>query len=342
MVSGKTKQVEQQGGLISYLAKLGLGDADLARVFSMLQPNPVESAPPAPQQEGLEQDFSLKPTVKPTVDPGEVFPDDSSPEDRSEWSIGEPDFEIIEPVRKSAVPGQKTVTIFLAEEQQILKDAYLSFFNGHQEIEVLGSSDDTSAESLVAAAKAFKPQAMLLGVKNVQKETVEKLDMLRQACPGVGVVLLFAFYDVQGIKALREFSKDTSSGCAYLLKHTVDTVEQLTQVIFSVVEGRIIIDPMVMEGLIKTGDANNNFLRELSPRELEVLSWMAKGYRNDTIADVLSRDVKTIERHINNIYSKLSSERQDSQEESRHPRVQAALTYLKATGLLPAEQFADD
>ena len=31
------KQIEQQGGLINYLAKLGLGDADLARVFSMMQ-----------------------------------------------------------------------------------------------------------------------------------------------------------------------------------------------------------------------------------------------------------------------------------------------------------------
>ena len=112
--------------------------------------------------------------------------------------------------------------------------------------------------------------------------------------------------------------------------------------IFSVVEGRIIIDPMVMEGLIKTGDADNTFLRDLSPRELEVLSWMAKGYRNDTIADVLSRDVKTVERHINNIYSKLHSDREEGSGDSRHPRVKAALTYLRATGLLPADQFIDD
>lgn len=171
---------------------------------------------------------------------------------------------------------------------------------------------------------------------------MEKLNTLRQACPDVGIVLLFAFYDIQGIKALREFSKETSSGCAYLLKHTVDTVEQLTQVIFSVVEGRIIIDPMVMEGINNSGDANNNFLRELSPKELEVLSWIAKGYRNDTIADVLSRDVKTVERHINNIYGKLHCGREDSPEESRHPQVQAALTYLRATGLLPADEFIDD
>ncbi len=319
MVSTNVKQIEQQGGLISYLAKLGLGDADLARVFSMLQTSPAESAPPVAQPEEPEMEAPPEPKLIEQV------------------------LEVAHPAGRIIEPAQKTITIFLAEEQQILKEAYTSFFQDQQAVEILGSSDDTSTEFLVAAAKEHNPDAMLLGVKSVQKDTVQKLEDLRQACPKLGIVLLFSFYDAQGIKALREFSKETHSGCAYLLKHTVDTVEQLTQVVFSVVEGRIIIDPMVMEGLIKTGDGHGAFLRDLSPRELEVLSWMAKGYRNDTIADVLSRDVKTVERHINNIYSKLFSDKSDDEEEgSRHPRVQAALTYLKATGLLTNDQFADD
>ena len=45
------KQIKQQGGLISYPAKLGLGDADLARVFSMMQTAPAECPSPAAQQE---------------------------------------------------------------------------------------------------------------------------------------------------------------------------------------------------------------------------------------------------------------------------------------------------
>ena len=69
---------------------------------------------------------------------------------------------------------------------------------------------------------------------------------------------------------------------------------------------------------------------------------MAKGYRNDNIADVLLRDVKTVERHINNIYSKLHSDQEEGTEESRHTRVQAALTYLRATGLIPDDQFVHD
>jgi len=125
-------------------------------------------------------------------------------------------------------------------------------------------------------------------------------------------------------------------GCAYLLKHTIDTVDQLTQVICSVAEGRVILDPAVMEGLIATGDAHGSFLKDLSPRELEVLSWMAKGYRNQTIAEVLFLDPKTVERHINNIYSKLGN-----CPEAKHPRVYAVTLYLRACGLLPAEQVAE-
>ena len=277
--------------LTSYLSKLGLGEAHLAKVISLLQ------------------------------------------------SLGHEDqlFKTVQPAEPTAPSPKQTIKLYLAEEQPILREAYQSFFSDQRAIEVVGSSGDTSSEALVSAARALKPKVILLGVKAVQGATVEKLALLREACPQVGLVLLFAFYDLQGIKALREFSSDASAGCAYLLKHTIDTVEQLVQVVYSVAQGRIIVDPMVMEELIRTGDARNSFLKELSPRELEVLGWMAKGYRNEAIAEVLSRDVKTIERHINNIYSKF----QDTDDYS-NPRVRAALLYLRATGLLSTAQPGEE
>ena len=310
-------------GLISYLAKLGLGDADLTRVMSLLQTSQRPDEPTAASF---------------TQEPQPANQDESEPE----WDIPTKKAFDFDNHQAQGLPATKTIRLFLAEEQQILKEAYQSFFSQQPGIELLEPSYDTSAEFLIAAAREYKPNVMLLGVKMADAATVEKLERLREACPDLALVLLFAFYDNQGIKALREFSKNSSSGSAYLLKHTIDTAEQLTQVIFSVAEGRIIIDPMVMEGLIRTGESDNSFLRELSPRELEVLSWMAKGYRNDTIADVLSRDVKTIERHINNIYSKLHNDKDEGANDSRHPRVRATLTYLKATGMLPNQQFFDD
>ena len=303
---------EERGGLLSYLARLGLGDADLTRVVSLLQA----------AQAGLPTDLDDTDLDQDQTPGPEPYPDT--------------------PPSLAAKTARDTITLYLAEEQQILKEAYHSFFSGHPTIEMLGSSTDTSSGSLIAAVSNLKPRVLLLGVKTVQPETVEKLELLREACPQVSLVLLFAFYDVQGIKALRGFSQGASAGCAYLLKHTIDTVEQLTQVLSSVAQGRVMMDPLIMEELIRTGEPTNSFLSELSARELEVLSWMAKGYRNDTIAQALSRDVKTVERHINNIYSKMQHNKSQAPDQSLHPRVRAALIYLRATGLLPPDQFIQD
>ena len=224
--------------------------------------------------------------------------------------------------------------LYIAEEQQILREAYQSFFLPHPIIEVVGSSGDTSVESLLTAAMALQPDVMLLGIRVLQPTAVEKLEALREHAPDLAIVLLSAYFDIKGIRALREFSRGASVGCAYLLKHTIDTVMQLTQVVQSVAEGRIILDPAVMEGLIANADTTSTVLKELSAREMEVLAWMAKGYRNNTIAEVMYLEPKTVERHINSIYGKLGN-----QGDAKHMRVYATTLYLRATGQLPSESF---
>ena len=228
-----------------------------------------------------------------------------------------------------------TVRLFLAEEQQILREAYQNFFAASPGIQVIGVSGDTAPEALITAA-AQGPDVLLLGIKALHAQAVERLEAVQELYPQVAIVLLSANYDVNGIKALRKFSRGAKAGCAYLLKHTIDTVEQLTQVVTSVAQGRIILDPIVMEGLMAPADTTNSLLKDLSPRELEVLSWMAKGYRNTTIAEVLFLQPKTVERHVNSIYGKLGAT-----PETKHPRVHATTQYLRAMGLLPAEDFEE-
>ena len=231
----------------------------------------------------------------------------------------------------------KTISMYIAEEQQILREAYQSFFLPHPDIEVVGASGDTDVESLTQSVSTLNPTVLLLGIKILQPGAVERLEALRSASESTSIVLLSAYYDVKGITALRRFSTGGSAGCAYLLKHTIDTVEQLTQVVTSVAEGRIILDQAVMEGLMSSPEATSPQLKELSPRELEVLSWMAKGYHNSTIAEVLCLEPKTVERHINNIYSKLGHF-----PPSKDQRVHAVTLYLKGTGQLSDETWGDE
>lgn len=91
---------------------------------------------------------------------------------------------------------------------------------------------------------------------------------------------------------------------------------------------------MQVERLRGIQDASTSFLKELTPRELEVLTCISKAFKNQTIADVLCVGPKTVERHINSIYSKLNLS-----SESKHARVGAVMLYLRATGQLPADDF---
>lgn len=317
---GRKANAAEQVELISYLENLGVAECDLLRVMSLLQSNHGTPTPHAQYRKELLEAMTWDDLLHPTQ-PEDGFLDNPQPGQRRDITDG------------------KSINLFIVEEHEILRNAYQTFFSSHPSIRMLGCSDDIPSKKLAELLKGFDPDVMLLGVKTLHKPTVAKLELIRQDCPELGLVLLFAFYDTPGIKALREFSAIPSAGRAYMLKHAIDSVEQLAEVVYAVADGRVIVDPLVMHGLVEPGDYNVQLLRELSPRELEVLSFIGKGYRNDTIADLMSCDIRTVERHVNSIYRKLNEDELLGSVASEDRRVRAALLYLRATGMLSKEQI---
>ncbi len=230
------------------------------------------------------------------------------------------------------VPVTAQIRLFIAEEQPIMREAYESFFMSNPGMCVLGTAGVIDGASLVATAMELKPHVLVLGTRVLQASIVETLEMIREYDCEIGIVLLTTSYDFRCIKALREYSKGVSAGFAFLQRHTVDTVEQLVQVVQAVAQGRIIVDPAIIGQLMNASQIRGTSLQSLTPREREVLAWMAKSYRNDGIANELYLEPKTVERHINSIYSKL-----DRCPDIRHPRVHAVIQYLEAVGRLIGE-----
>jgi DNA-binding CsgD family transcriptional regulator len=69
-------------------------------------------------------------------------------------------------------------------------------------------------------------------------------------------------------------------------------------------------------------DPGNGPTERLSPRELEVIRLAADGRTNDEIADALTLSVRTVERHLSNVYAKLGLE-------GRTARTAAVALYLR-------------
>jgi DNA-binding NarL/FixJ family response regulator len=228
------------------------------------------------------------------------------------------------------------VKVYIAEEQRLLWDAYHTLLVDQADIDVIGSSHGTDIESLVSAASLLKPDVILLGFRVLQRVALQKLELIRESCPSVACVLLFSHYDVKGIKALRQLSGDAFGKCAYLLKHNINSAEDLTQVIHVVAKGQVVIDTILIQELVNSASPGVTFLKQLVPPETEVLNLMAKGYHNDTIANILGLQPGTVDRCIKSIYSKL-----DEIPEARHARVRAVTLYLSAAGLISVPQFAN-
>lgn len=109
----------------------------------------------------------------------------------------------------------------------------------------------------------------------------------------------------------------------------MDTIDRLGKVVQDIAQRRIIVDPKIMEDLVGSATQESQLLLALSPKETQEMSWLARGYTNKTIADVLSRDTKAVERQVSNIYANMHMG------DCKDVRVGSALVYLKASGMLP-------
>ncbi|MBM3131665.1 MAG: response regulator transcription factor [Chloroflexi bacterium] len=229
------------------------------------------------------------------------------------------------------------IRVLIEEEQEILREAYRNILSNEPSIEVVGVCEEAciasgNRESVEKVLTEAEPDVVLLGTKLVQSSTIKGLEVIRLDYPRVGIILLSAHYDAEGIGRLKGFAKNNTRG-AYLLKYSVSTAREIVRVITDVAGGQIILDPQVFAGLIQDSDLASSRMSELTARELEVLGWLAMGYKNSAIAQTLCLEPKTVERHISNIFSKLIN----GDTELKHPRVEAALSYLRASGQLRQE-----
>lgn len=212
----------------------------------------------------------------------------------------------------------------------LMREAIGSVVADLRDIEVIGFYGDR--DSLLAAVDREHPDVVLTDIRMPPTGTDEGIQVareLRGKHPDTGVVVLSQFADPSYVLGLLE---DGSARRAYLLKERVSDPNELGAAIRAVAKGESVIDPKVIEVLVRARIAGpRSPLAELTPREMDVLAELAQGKSNAAIADSLFLTKRAVEKHINAIFTKLELESPD--DVSR--RVKAALMFL-ASGNSPA------
>ena len=222
----------------------------------------------------------------------------------------------------------ETISLYVVEEQEIYREVYRRGLVGRGDIEVLRISENCEAGVMMQSVAELQPRVLLLSVKKLDAGVIEELERIKSDYPRMGIVILIIFYSSQDIELLRRLALRGESGMALFLKQSLDTVDQLCRTIMAVSQGQVILDPPLATYMF-AGKPDCPFLKQLTTRELEILSLLARGFTNSAIADTLFIDIKTVEHHLNSMYSKLKT---DPEYNTKHLRVSAARLYLETMG----------
>lgn len=219
-----------------------------------------------------------------------------------------------------------TIRVLLAEDSYVVREGVRALIETQETLELVGICGDLPA--LMTAVEEQRPDVVLTDIRMPPTQTdegVRAAQWMRRAHPGIGVVVLSQY--VEADYAVRLF-EDGSGGRAYLLKERVGDVEDLVDAIGQVHRGGSVVDRAVVDALITARVRERSPVDDLTPRESEVLSHIARGSNNRAIAERLVLSPRAIEKHINVIFAKLGL----ADEPDSHHRVRAVLLYIAATG----------
>ena len=215
------------------------------------------------------------------------------------------------------------IRVVLAEDNALLREGIARLIAGCGDLEVAGTAADLP--QLLATVGAGPPDVVVTDIRMPPTGTDEGIRAaawIREHHPGVGVVVLSQYTTPGYALSLLEHG---SAGRAYLLKERVASVDELARAIRTVAQGGSVIDPLVVDELVRARSAERHSgLASLTPREAEILAEMAQGKSNAAIASSLFVTERAVEKHTNSIFAKLGL----SEERDVNRRVKAVLVFL--------------
>jgi DNA-binding NarL/FixJ family response regulator len=198
------------------------------------------------------------------------------------------------------------IRILLADDQALVRAGFRMILDAEPEMEVVGEASD--GREAIDQARSLRPDVVLMDIRMPELDGLEATRRILSAPGDDGPkILMLTTFDLD--EYVYEALRAGASG--FLLKDTPP--EQLVNAIEVVAQGEALLSPSITRRVISefvkgTGpkpEAQFPRLEDLTARELEVLTLIARGLSNAEIAKTLYVSETTVKTHVARILMKL-------------------------------------
>ncbi|GAB4309701.1 MAG: response regulator transcription factor [Geminocystis sp.] len=206
----------------------------------------------------------------------------------------------------------RRLRILIVEDDPLMQLGLEQVLADYSQYELVGQVED--GYLAVEKALSLKPDLIIMDIGLPRLDGILATQQIKKQLPAVKIVMLTS-HTLQ-TEVLASLSAGADSYCV-----KGASIEGLVLAITAASEGATYLDPQIAQLVLSNlkTPITNNFVGNLSERELEVLKLIVEGKSNNEIAQNLYLSTNTIKTHVRSIMNKLAVD----------DRVQAAVVALR-------------
>ena len=189
-----------------------------------------------------------------------------------------------------------TIHILIVDDHAVVRKGLAMVLRLESDIEIVGEAEN--GRRGLEVARSIHPDIVLADLVMPEMDGQEMALALRRSNPTIKIMML------TGTEVDDRVYDLVAAGIeGYVLKNIEPG--ELVRAIHAVVHGEAYLHPDVMKKILGRMQPQNSTSVSLTPRELEILEWMASPNTYKQIATQLSVSEETIRTHAKNILEKM-------------------------------------
>ncbi len=188
------------------------------------------------------------------------------------------------------------ITLIIADDHALLREGIVRLLSSQDGLMISAEAGD--GREAVTKALDLRPDIVLMDIGMPGINGIEATRRIKQAAPQIKILVLTAHEDRHFVDLALKAGAD-----GYLLKNS--DKNRLTEAIHAVMREGVYMAPEMLQDNDVTVGPSQEDIQQLTRREREIFTLVARGMKNREVSEDLCISIKTVEKHRANLMKKL-------------------------------------